>query len=149
MRLFALLSLITASLLCSCSKPKEFVYKDIRNIKLESLNTTETKASLDLVFYNPNSYGVSLKKVDCDVYLDSNYAGKLLLDTLMYIPATSEFTLPAHLNVNVGSIAAGGLSMLLGKDVLITAKGKSRVGKGGFYVNISFSYEGRHKLNFF
>jgi hypothetical protein len=47
---------------------------------------------MDLVYYNPNGFGVDLRKVDCDVYVDNTYLGKFQLDTLMHIPRRSEFT---------------------------------------------------------
>src|SRR4051794_30300314 len=79
----------------SCKSPSAFVYKDIKNFKVSNLGFTKSRVSMDLLFFNPNNYGVKLKNVDCDLYIDSNFLGKVVLDTMMSIPASSEFSLPA------------------------------------------------------
>ena len=104
---------------------------------------------MDFVFFNPNSYPVDLKKVDCDVYLDSNYVGKFLLDTTMHIAQTTEFTLPATLNVDMKNVIKNSLNLLMSNEVLIGANGSTRVGRAGIYVTVPFHYEGKQKLNLF
>jgi len=133
----------------SCKKPQAFDYRDLRNLKVESWGASSSRVSMDLVYFNPNNYGVNLKKVDCDIYLDSILIGKFVLDTTMRIPRASEFTLPASLEVDMKSILKNSLSFLFNREVLIGAKGSTKVGKGGFYVTVPFTYEGKHKLNLF
>ena len=65
----------------------------------------KSSLSLDLVYFNPNGYGVDLKKIDADVYVDSSYLGKFLLDTMMHIPRKSEFTLPAKIDINMKNVS--------------------------------------------
>lgn len=104
---------------------------------------------MDFVFFNPNGFPVDLKKVDCDVYLDSNYVGKFLLDTTMHISQTSEFTLPASLDVDMKNVLKNSLNLLMNNEVVIGAKGTTRVGRGGIYLTVPFHYEGKQKLNLF
>lgn len=104
---------------------------------------------MDFVFFNPNNFPVDLKKVDCDVYVDSNYVGKFLLDTTMHISRVSEFTLPASLDVEMKNILKNSLHLLINNEVLIGARGTTRLGKGGIYVTVPFRYEGKQKLNLF
>lgn len=141
--------LIVATLFVSisCKSPKAFVYRDVRNFKVDNMGFTKSRVSMDLLFFNPNSFGVKLKKVDCDLYLDSNYVGKVLLDTLMFIPKTSEFNLPAHFNIDMKNLFKNSFNLIFNREVLIGARGTTRVGKGIFYVTIPFNYEGKQKLN--
>jgi LEA14-like dessication related protein len=148
-KVLPLLFVIITAFSYSCRKPQAFQYRDLRNFHLNNFGLNKSRVSMDFVFYNPNSYGVNLKNVDCDVYLDSNYVGKFLLDTMMHIPQASEFILPATLDVDMKNIFKNSLSLLLDNNVLIGARGTTRVGKGGFYVTIPFYYEGRQKLNLF
>ncbi|GAC1536226.1 MAG: hypothetical protein NVS3B15_16800 [Sediminibacterium sp.] len=104
---------------------------------------------MDIVYYNPNGYGVNLKNVDCDVYVDSHYLGKFQLDTLMHIPGKSEFTLPTRVMVDMKGIFKNALNLLFSNEVLINVKGSTRVGKAGIYATIPFNYEARHKLTFY
>ncbi|MES2004874.1 MAG: LEA type 2 family protein [Bacteroidota bacterium] len=143
--LFALILLIMAS----CTKPQGFDYRDIKNVKIESVGYDKTALSMDLVYYNPNGFGVDLKKVDCDVYVDNNYLGKFQLDTLMHIPRRAEFNLPSRILVDMKTLLKNSLTMLFNKEVLINVKGTTRVGKAGFFTTVPFSYEARHKLDLF
>lgn len=104
---------------------------------------------MDFIFFNPNKFPVDLKNVDCDVYLDSNYVGKFLLDTMMRIPEAAEFALPASLDVDMKNVLKNSINLLISNEVLIGAKGSTRVGRGGIYVTIPFQYQGKQKLNLF
>lgn len=135
--------------MAACKKPQTFDYRDIKNIKVENWQAEKSKVSMDIVYFNPNDYGVNLKKVDCEIYIDSSYVGTFHLDTLMHIPKNAEFTIPTSMEVDMKTILKNALGVVLGNPVLIGAKGTTRVGKGGFYVTVPFSYEGKHKLNLF
>ena len=104
---------------------------------------------MDLVYYNPNGFGVDLKKVDCDVYVDNSYLGKFQLDTLMHIQRRAEFTLPSKILVDMKSVLKNGLNLLFSQEVLINVKGTTRVGKAGIFATVPFNYEARHKLSLF
>jgi LEA14-like dessication related protein len=133
----------------SCAKPQSFDYRDIRNFKVDKLGFDKSTISMDLVYFNPNNFGVQLRKVDCDVYIEDKYLGKYLLDTLMDIPKKAEFVLPSKMDVDMKNVFKNTFSVLFGKDVLIKVKGTTRVGKGGVYINVPVNYEGRHKFEMF
>jgi LEA14-like dessication related protein len=133
----------------SCKKPQSFDYRDLKNLKIENIGYEKTALSMDLVYYNPNGFGVDLKKVDCDVYVDNTYLGKFQLDTLMHIPRRAEFNLPSRILVDMKSLLKNSLNLLFSKEVLVNVKGTTRVGKAGFYTTVPFNYEARHKLNLF
>jgi LEA14-like dessication related protein len=133
----------------SCAKPQSFDYRDIRNFKVDKLGFDKSTISMELVYFNPNNFGVQLRKVDCDVYIEDKYLGKYLLDTLMDIPKKAEFVLPSKMDVDMKNVFKNTFSVLFGKDVLIKVKGTTRVGKGGVYINVPVNYEGRHKFEMF
>ena len=143
------LFLSLATLFYSCKKPHAFQYRDLRNFRLENFGLDKSIVSMDFIFFNPNDYVVDLKKVDCDVYLDSSYLGKLLLDTTMHIAQTSEFRVPANFEVDMKSLLKNSLYVLITNEVHVRAKGTTRVGRRGIYLTIPFYYEGKQKLNLF
>ena len=145
-KLLSFLLLILSAI--SCKKPVAFDYRDIRNFKLQSFALDKARVSMDLVYFNPNNYGVNLKNVKCDIFLDSSYVGKFALDTLMHIPKNAEFSVPASFEVDIKGILRNSITALF-KEVKIGARGTTRVGKGGFYINVPINYEGKHKLNLF
>ena len=65
---------ILCIILFSCASPKDFEYREVRNIKLDKFGFDKTSLALDLVYFNPNNFGVDLKKVDADVYIDNKNA---------------------------------------------------------------------------
>jgi LEA14-like dessication related protein len=140
---------VTSTFFISCKPPQGFDYRDVKNIKIEKLGFDQSKLSLDLVYFNPNNFGVDLKHVDCDIYIDNNYLGKFLLDTTMHIDKKAEFTLPSKMNIDMQRVYKNAVNLLFSKEVLITAKGNTRLGKAGIYVNVPFNYEGRHKIELF
>jgi LEA14-like dessication related protein len=148
-KLLPLLVLIFSFFCFSCKKPAAFDYKEVKNIKVESFGFNTSKVSMDLVFANPNNFGVTLKNVNCDIYIDSNYLGKFVLDTMMVIPKSAVFTLPASMRVDMKGLFKNSLSILFNNEVTLGARGTTRVGKGGFYVTIPFNYQGKQKINFF
>lgn len=133
----------------ACKKPQGFDYRDVKNVKIESLGFGQTTLQMDLVYYNPNNFGVDLRKVDCDVYIDNHYLGKYKLDTLMHIDRRAEFVLPSRIQVDMGSVFKNAMTLLFNKEVLINVKGTTRVGKAGFFANVPFNYEARHSLSMF
>ena len=144
-----LIPVLAIILLTSCSKPQAFDYRDLKNFKIETIGYDKTALSMDLVYYNPNGFGVDLRKVDCDVYVDNTYLGKFQLDTLMHIPRRSEFTLPSRILVDMKTVLKNSLNVLFSQEVLVNVKGTTRVGKAGFFATVPFNYEAKHKLSFF
>ena len=104
---------------------------------------------MDLVYYNPNGFGVDLRKVDCDVYVDNSYLGKFQLDTIMHINRMAEFVLPSRILIDMKAVLKNGLNLLFSKEVLINVKGTTRVGKAGLFRTVPFNYEARHTLSLF
>lgn len=147
MRTLFVLSLLCIILLTACQKPQAFDYRSVKNVKLEKLGFEKSTLAMELVYYNPNSFGVDLRKVDCDIYIDNHYLGKYKLDTLMHIQRKSEFVLPSRIQVDMQGIFKNVLTVLFNKEVLVNVKGTTRVGKAGFFKTISFNYEARHKID--
>lgn len=147
MRTLSLLTLLIIITLSSCQKPQAFDYRSVKNVKLEKLGFEKSTLNMDLVYYNPNNFGVDLRKVDCDIYIDNHYLGKYKLDTLMHIQRKAEFVLPSRIQVDMQGIFKNVLTVLFNKEVLVNVKGTTRVGKAGFFKTISFNYEARHKID--
>lgn len=144
-----IVALLLLSLVFSCKKPQGFDYKDMKNFKVSNWGLDRTTVSMDLVYFNPNNFGVDLRQVDCDIYLNNNFVGKFKLDTLMHIPRKADFTLPARMDVDMKNIFKNTFNVLFNSEVLVGAKGSTRVGKGGIFVNVPFNYEGKHKVDLF
>lgn len=136
-------------LFISCKKLQSLDYRGMKNFKIEKLGFDYSTVSMDLVYFNPNNFGIDLKHVDCDVYLDNRYAGKYLLDTTMHINKKTEFCLPSKMNVDMKGLLKNSFDLLMNKEVLVTLKGTTKVGKAGIYINFPVNYEGRFQVPLF
>lgn len=145
----ALLFALIVALLSSCAAPKTFEYRDAKNIHVDRLGFDKTVLVMDLLYYNPNGFGVDLKQINCDVFVEKTYLGKFLLDTLMHVNRMSEFLLPSRIELDMKSIMKNGLALLMNKEVLVSVKGTARAGRAGFYKTVPFEYEEKRRLSLF
>lgn len=144
-----LLSALFLGLLISCVAPKAFEYRDIKNIKLDKIGFDKTSLNMDLVYFNPNKFGLELKTVDADVYIDNHYLGKMNLDTSMHIPKNQEFILPSKMAIDLKGLYKNALNLMISNEVLVTVKGTTKVGKAGIFKTVPFTYEARHQMKLF
>ncbi|MFP5039990.1 LEA type 2 family protein [Parasediminibacterium sp. JCM 36343] len=145
-RLFALLLPFLA--MHACKRPQAFEYREVKDIQLKHLGLSRTAIGMNLVYYNPNSFGVTLKKIDCDVYLNQSLLGKYLLDTSMHIDKRSVFVVPASVEFNWGDFLKKGFSILMNQEALVSVKGNTRIGKAGINVNVPLNFETKYKFGF-
>lgn len=135
--------------LTACNKPQSFEYRGIQNLQVDSIGLVNSKISLELVYFNPNNFGVDLRNVNCDIYINHNYVGKYMLDTLMHIAKRSEFTIPSSMTVDMKNIYKNALNTMLSKKVLVELNGSTKVGKGGIFITVPFKYSAMETFSLF
>ena len=141
----SILSIFTICLIvlssCGTSNVKEPEYRDIRNIRLINLGPLQSTAGVDLVYYNPNKFGVQLETARGDIYIDSSYFGQFELSEKVQVKKRSEFVLPATVKVDMISAIKNQRELLKKKEALIRLQGTAMVRKAGFSKEIPISYE--------
>ena len=112
-------------------KPLTINYK-IKKIHYNPLNSL-TKVSLDIEFngYNPNKIGVSLDRIEFDLFIDDKHGSKFYNEKKIKIPKEDNFTFEevAELKVNT-----------MGKaifDQIIKKKAKYRI-DGTYFLDTQF-----------
>lgn len=136
-------------LFTACKKPEGLQYIGIENFRVQSINLNQSVILADLKYFNPNNFKMKLKSAEMDVTVNEKFLGHSVLDTLMNIPRKDTFSLPVHLNVNMKTLLSNSLNALLSNEFDISLKGKARLGKGGFYFNFPFTYQGKQKIKLF
>lgn len=132
----------------SCLAPKELEYRDFKNLSSEKLGFSSSVFNIDLVYYNPNNFGLDLKRTDLDIYLDNNYLGHTTQDFQIHIPKRAEFSLPLKINVDMKNAYKNALPSLFGKEVLLKITGSVKIGKANVYKSFNVNYEGMQKFSF-
>lgn len=145
-----LLSFFALSILMtSCRAPKDLEYRDFKNLSVEKLGFASSTIKLDLVYYNPNNFGLQLKNTDLDIYLDSNYLGHSAQEYQITIPKRSEFTLPFQVDVDMKNMLKNALNTVLNKEVWVKIVGTVRLGKANVFKTFPVNYEGLQKFSLF
>ncbi|MES1216356.1 MAG: hypothetical protein ABUT20_12645 [Bacteroidota bacterium] len=146
-KLFLSIFIITAFV--SCRNAKEPEYRGIDSFKISGVGVDTSLITLNLKYFNPNKYGLKLKEAEGDAYVDSVYLGHFLLDSLILIPKSSEFTVPFLLKANMKNIYKNALNVFANKEFNLRLEGKCRVGKGGIFFPYVIHYEGKQSLKLF
>lgn len=136
-----------ALFLASCANPKDLVYQDVKNFRVNKISLNP-EVGMDVQFYNPNKYSMTLKDADVDLYINNKLAGHATLDKRFNIPASSTFLLPVTLVADLQNIIPNALSLLANEEVNVKLTGHVKAGKG-VLVSIPIRYEGKKRLNVF
>jgi len=145
---------ITASILlfclvlAGCKKPSGIEFRGVNNIKMVDLSADTATILGTLTFFNPNNYPIQLKKIDADIFANQKFLSHYSLDTSMTIPADTSFLFDAKLHFNKSIIFDNILDVFMKREVLLQVKGKTKVGRGGFFVQIPFDVSTKQSLKF-
>jgi LEA14-like dessication related protein len=130
----------------SCKKLKDPVFNRIQNVRVNNVAKGISNMTLEMAWFNPNNIAARLKEAEGEAWMDSTYLGHFYVDSAIAIPANSDFIVPVKLKVEMKHILQHSLAAFLNEQVLITIKGKAKVGKSGFYKKIPLHYEGKQNL---
>jgi LEA14-like dessication related protein len=143
---WAALMIIIAT--AACSQPKSLVYQELRSFRVQQVDLQQATIVLDLKFYNPNNYSLSLKNGDLDAWLNNRYLGKATLDERTTIPARDTFLLPVSVTADLKNIVSNAFELLSSqdKDMLVRLQGTIRAGKAGVFIGVPVRYEGQQRI---
>src|SRR5665647_948463 len=120
---------LLTNLLLSCSTPKELEYRDFKNFTVEKLGFSSSSLKMDLIYYNPNNFGLELNRTDLDIFIDNNYLGRTSQEYQVSIPRREEFSIPIKIDVDMKNLLKNGFTTFLNNEVMIKVTGTVRVGK--------------------
>ena len=133
----------------SCRAPKDLEYRDFKNLRVQQLGFSSSTIKVDLLYYNPNNFGLQLKETNLDIYIDSNYLGHSAQEYQITIPKRAEFTLPFQVDVDMKNMLKNALSTIMSKEVWVRVTGTVRLGKANIYKTFPVNYEGKQKFSLF
>ncbi len=140
---------ILTNLVISCSTPKELEYRDFKNLVVEKVGFSATTLKMDLIYYNPNNFGMELNRTDLDIYINNNYLGRTSQEYQVAIPRVAEFAIPITIDVDMKNLLKNGLASFLTNEVMVKVEGTIRVGKLKVFKTFKVSYEGKQQLSIF
>ena len=130
--------LLFGLLLWGCKKPAGIEFRGIKNIKLVDMAGDSATVFGTLSFFNPNKYSIQLRKVDADIFANSQLVTHYNIDTSITIPADTTFLFGTYLKFNRNTLFNNMLDAFFKREVLLQIKGKTKIGRSGFFVQIPF-----------
>lgn len=147
-RLYPFVFIIIVFCASSCQAPKELVYRDFKNLSVDKIGFASSMLKVDLIYYNPNKFGLQLKYTDLDIYINNNYFGHSSQNYQITIPRLSEFTLPLQIQLDMKNLVKNAIpTLFLGKEVMLKITGTVKLGKANVYKTFPVNYEGLQKFS--
>ena len=143
-----LISLIVFSS-CGTANVKEPEYRDIRDVRLLDLGLLQSTAGVDLIYYNPNNFGVQVTEARGDVYIDNAYLGRFGLDEKVQVPKRSEFIVPAIVKLDMIGAIKNQREIFKKKEAMVRIEGVARVKKAGITREIPIHFESLQNIERF
>ena len=135
---------VFSAIMASCSAPKDLEFREYNSLAFEKMGFTSSTLSMNLVYYNPNNFGMELKRSELDIYIDSSFLGHSSQELQVAIPRRDVFTVPIKVQVDMKNLLKNGLTTLMNKEVNVRVLGTVKVGKAGVYKNFKVVYSGEH-----
>lgn len=131
----------------ACSEPQSLEFKGLQDIQLENLTMGKNKLKANIKYHNPNDFSLTLKQIDCKIFLNNGHFTTLKLDTNFVIPAKKDFLLPAQFEFQMKDLVKNSMDLLFNKPVKLNILGNATLSKGIFTKTVPISYETTQKLN--
>lgn len=131
----------------SCASPKSFVFKGINSIKIEKLSFGKNVFNAKFEYENPNKFELTLKQLDCAVFINDKLFTHYKLDTNFIIPANKTFNLPARMEIELASLVHNSVDILFNKPMKIAVKGNATLSKGFITRTLPVEFVTEQRLN--
>jgi LEA14-like dessication related protein len=135
--------------LSGCHKPKDLVFKEFKNLKVDQLSFSGAALNVDLVYYNPNNFGLQLSRTDLDIFVDSTFLGHSTQNIQVAVPRRDNFTIPLKVDLDVKNLLKNGVTSLFNKDVKVRVLGSVKLGKAGVYKTFPVDYTSVQNFSMF
>jgi LEA14-like dessication related protein len=143
------LIVIIVLFLSGCHKPKDLVFKEFKNLKVDQLSFSGAALNVDLVYFNPNNFGLQLSRTDLDIFVDSTFLGHSSQNIQVAVPRKANFTIPLKVDLDVKNLLKNGVTSLFNKDVKVRVLGSVKLGKAGIYKTFPVDYTSVQNFSLF
>ncbi|MEO6539239.1 MAG: LEA type 2 family protein [Ferruginibacter sp.] len=133
----------------SCRAPKDLEFKEFKNLSIEKLGFAGAALKVDMLYYNPNNFGLELNRTDLDVFVDSTFLGHSSQEIQVKIPKRDIFSVPLKIDLDMKNLLKNSLLSLINKDLKVRVLGKVKIGKAGVYKSFNIDYTTIQNFSFF
>jgi LEA14-like dessication related protein len=122
-------------------------FRDIGAVRVIDVGLLKTTAGADMIYYNPNNFGIQLSAARGDVYVDNIYFGSFQLNEGVQVRKMSEFVLPVTIKIDNINAIKNQSDIYKKKEALVRVEGLAFVKKSGFSKEIPIRYEQMQNLD--
>jgi LEA14-like dessication related protein len=144
MKTLSTILVASALIFASCQNARnvsEPEFRDISDVRVIEVGLLKTTAGANMIYYNPNNFGIQLSSARGDVYIENTYFGSFELDQEVAVRKNSEFVLPVIIKIdNINALKDQG-NILKKKEAMVRIEGRAFVRKAGFSREIPIRYE--------
>jgi LEA14-like dessication related protein len=130
-----------------CASPKPFVFKGMNAIKIEKASFGKNVFNAQFQYENPNNFELTLKHLDCDVFINDKLFTHYKLDTNYTIPANKAFNLPARMEIELSSLVQNSVAILFNKPMKIAVIGNATLSKGFITKSLPIEFVTEQRLD--
>ena len=142
--------LLTIVICCSCSRPEEPEFVQMKNLRVETFTEEEVKLSGAAILYNPNSYSITVKEIDIFVKVNDQAVGKVNQIGEIKVPARANFEVP--LNVNFApeevydNLLSGLINYIMKGEFDVYYKGQIKLKVSGIVFKVPVDHKATVKI---
>lgn len=124
-------------------------YINYKNFNIKKIGFTNSQVMMSLQYFNPNNFGLQLRRTDLDIYINNTLLGHTSADTLINIPRRDTFLLPINFDVDMKNVFKNAWNSMVKNEVTVKVTGSLKVGKANVFMSMPVNYEGKHKFSLF
>jgi hypothetical protein len=133
----------------SCRTPQALEYREFNDLVIDKLGFNTSTVKMNVFFFNPNNFGLQLKRADLDIYVEDNLVGHATEILQMKIPRRDTFAMPVQVDVDMKNIYRNAYTSLLKQQVLVKVTGTVQVGKANIFITFPVNYQGIQPFKLF
>ena len=150
MRVITTFLLAIVIIFSACTTTREVSepeFRDIGAVRLIDVGVFKTTAGAEMIYYNPNNFGIQLAAARGDMYVDNVYFGSFQLDQGVQVRKNSEFILPVTIKIDNINALKNQSDIYKKKEALVRIEGRAFVKRSGFSKEVPIKYEQMQNLD--
>jgi LEA14-like dessication related protein len=113
------------------------IYLGTEGTGLENLGLAgNTTIRTNLLYQNPNKFGISIKETDLKIYVEDIYVADAEQPTEIKVAANSKFSFPIVAKFSAMKLMKNALGMLGKKQFNYRIEGTAKIGKAGVFIKV-------------
>jgi LEA14-like dessication related protein len=131
----------------TASNVSEPQFRDLGDVRLIEVGLLKTTAGANMIYYNPNNFGIQISAARGEMYVDNIYFGSFQLNEGVHVKRRAEFVLPVTIKIDNINAIKNQRDIYKKKEAMVRIEGLAFVNKSGFSKEVPIRYEQMQNLD--